>query len=104
MGEQDKPAKQEGTRTEEIEVASDELVGRVKEFIEDASVRRVIVRNADGQTLLEVPVAAGAAVAGALVLFTPVLAALGAMAALVADFKVEIVRSEDSGDDGGDSN
>ena len=40
---------------------------------------------------------AGAAVGGALTLFLPVIAAIGAMAALLAQFKVEIVR-EDSGE------
>ncbi|MDJ0949472.1 MAG: DUF4342 domain-containing protein [Alphaproteobacteria bacterium] len=109
MVEKKEPAKTERTWTEEIEVASDDLVGLIKEYIEDASVTRVIVRNAEGQTLLEVPVMHSAAVAGALVLFTPVLAALGAMAALVANFRVEIVRTEAgdedaeraNGDDGG---
>ncbi len=91
-----KPQKQR-TWTEEIEVAADDLVGRVKELAQDASVTRLIIRKPDGQTMLEVPIAAGAAVAGALTFMAPVLAALGAMAALVANFKVDIVRSENGG-------
>jgi uncharacterized protein DUF4342 len=45
-------------------------------------------------TLLEVPLTAGVVVGGAFTLLAPVLAALGAMAALLARVKVEIVRSE----------
>ena len=90
------PTRPKRTWKEEIEVAGDDLVARVKELIEDATVSRVIIRKPDGATLLEVPVAAGAAVAGALTLFAPVLAAVGAMAALVARFRLEIVRETDA--------
>lgn len=95
---EDKPEKQR-TWTEEIEVAADDIVGRVKELAQDATVTRLIIRKSDGQTILEVPIAAGAAVAGAVTILAPVLAALGAMAALVANFKVDIVRSESAGDE-----
>lgn len=82
-------------RREEIEVGAEDLVDRVKGWIADASVRRVIIRKGDGHTLLEVPVTVGATAAGALVLFAPVLAAIGALAGLVANFRVEIVRDDD---------
>lgn len=48
--------------------------------------------------LLEVPLTAGVAVGGVVTVFAPVLAALGAMAALLAQVKVEIVRT--TGEDG----
>lgn len=82
-------------RREEIEVGATDLVDRVKDWIADASVRRVIIRKRDGRTLIEVPVTVGAAATGALVLFAPVLAAVGALAGLVANFRVEIVRDDD---------
>lgn len=94
------PTRKPRTWTEDVEVRAEDLVDRVKELIADASVSKVIVRRSSGETLLEVPVAAGAAVAGALTLFAPVLAALGAMTALVAKFRIEIVHEED--DDGPD--
>jgi len=81
------------TCTEEIEVKGGELLDRVRELLEDVSVRRLIIRKPDGEILIEVPVAAGAAAAGVLTVFAPVLTAIGAMAALVANVKVEIVRS-----------
>ncbi|MEM7125601.1 MAG: DUF4342 domain-containing protein [Chloroflexota bacterium] len=82
----------ERTWTEEIEIAGGQLVERVKDLLEEGSVRRLIIRRPDDEILLEVPLTAGAAVGGVLAVFAPLLAAVGAMAALVAQFKVEIVR------------
>ncbi len=82
----------EKTWVEEIEVAGNELVGRVQELIEEGNVRRLIIRKQNGDLLIEVPLTAGVAVGGALALLAPVLAAIGALAALVAQVRVEIVR------------
>lgn len=78
--------------TETIEIAGHELVDRVKELIEEGNVRRLIIRKPTGEVLIEIPLAAGVAVGGALTIFAPVLAAISAMAALLAQVKVEIVR------------
>ena len=84
-----------GKITERVTIAGAELVEYVKGLIEEGNVRRLIIRKPDGDVLLEVPLSAGIAVSGALTLMAPVLAALGAMAALVAKVQVEIVRSDD---------
>jgi len=86
---------EERTWTEEIEIAASELVDRVKELIQQGNVRRLIIRSSDDKVLLEIPLTAGVAVGGVLTLFAPLLAALGAMAALLARVKVQIVRSEE---------
>lgn len=86
------------TWTEEFEIAGNELVDKVKEWIEDSSATRLIIRKPDGDVLMEVPIVAGAAVGGAVTLFVPVIAAVGAMAALLAQFKVEIVREKEEED------
>ena len=65
-------------------------------MIAEGNVRRLIIRKPDGDILVEIPLTAGIAVSGALTLMAPILAALGAMAALVAKVQVEIVRDEDS--------
>lgn len=80
--------------SEEIVVKAEELVEKVKELISAGNVRRIIIRNANNDVLMEIPLTAGVAVGGALTIFTPVLVALGAMAALLADIKVEIIRTE----------
>lgn len=86
--------KEERTWIEEIEVAGSQVVERVKELISEGNVRRLIIRNADGNVLLEIPLTAGVVVGGALTLFYPLLAALGAMAALLARVKIEVVRTD----------
>ncbi|MDQ3910863.1 MAG: DUF4342 domain-containing protein [Actinomycetota bacterium] len=77
-----------------MEIAGSELVERTKELIEEGNVRRLIIRTQDDKLLLEVPLTAGVAVSGVVTVVAPVLAALGAMAALLARVKVEIVRAE----------
>ncbi len=95
-------AEDEHTFTEQIEIAGSELVDRTKELIAEGNVRRLIVRNQDEEVLLEVPLTTGVAVGGVVTLIAPVLAALGAMAALLTHVKVEIVRAKPSeGDEGG---
>lgn len=83
---------EETTWTEEIEITGSQLVDRVKELIKEGNVRRLIIRTSDDKTLLEIPLTAGVAVGGVLTVFTPVLAALGALAALLVDVKLQIVR------------
>lgn len=81
--------------TEEIMVTGNQLVERLKELVAEGNVRRLIIRKPSGDVLLEVPLTAGVAVGGVVTLMAPVLAALGALAALVAEFKVEVVREGD---------
>ena len=93
---EDKPeSKEERTWTEEIEVASNQLVEKVKELINEGNVRRLIIRTPDNRVVLELPLTAGVVVGGVVTLIAPLLAALGAFAALLASVKIEIVRSED---------
>ncbi|HDQ71171.1 MAG TPA: DUF4342 domain-containing protein [Chloroflexi bacterium] len=71
---------EEQTRTEEFNVSGDMLVAKIKELVHEGNIRRVIIKNEDGRTLIDIPLTVG--VVGALV--APQLAALGAIAALVS--------------------
>ncbi|MCL4251784.1 MAG: DUF4342 domain-containing protein [Anaerolineae bacterium] len=82
------------TFTEQVEVAGNQLVEQFKEIIEQGNVRRMIVKTQDGKTLVEIPLTVGAAIGGALALFNPWLAMLGALGALVARVTIEIVREQ----------
>ena len=83
------------TFSEELEVAGSQLVERVRELIEEGNVRRLIIRNQEGRTLLEIPLTVGAVAGGAILVFLgPVMAALAVVGALVARLKIEIVREE----------
>ena len=92
-------AEEEHTVTEQIEIAASELVERTKELINEGNVRRLIIRNQDDEVLLEVPLTTGVAVGGVVTLVAPVLAALGALAALLTHVKVKIVRTRRSESD-----
>lgn len=76
--------------TEELRVQGDALLGKVKEIAHEGNVRRIIIKDSKGRTLLEVPLTVG--VVGALV--APVAAAIGAVAALAADYSIVIERKE----------
>jgi len=73
----------------EFEVSGDELVARVKQLIHEGNIRRVRVKQGD-RVLLEMPLSIGAPVAAVGILAVPVLAALGALAALVTECTVEV--------------
>ena len=75
---------------EEFQVATDDLVGRVKELIREGNIRRIVVKNEEGETLLEIPVTIG--VIG--ILFAPYLAALGAIAAMATRCTIAVERRE----------
>jgi repressor of nif and glnA expression len=85
----------ERTFTEHIEIAASDLVERTKELIEEGNVRRIIIRNQEDEVLLEVPLTAGVVVGGAVTIVAPVLAALGALAALLTHVKIEVVRTRE---------
>jgi len=69
----------EKTYTEEFQVTGEELLSKVKELVHEGNIRRVIIRNQDGHTLIDIPLTFG--VLGVLV--SPQLAAIGAVAALL---------------------
>lgn len=76
---------------EEVHVLGKDLVDKVKSLIHEGNVRRIIVKDEHGNTFVEIPVT----VAAVSVVLAPVLAALGAISALVAKFTIVVVRAED---------
>lgn len=76
------------TTTETLDVKGGHLVDKVKELVHEGNVRRIIIKDADGKTILEVPVTVG--VVGFLV--APTVAAIGALAAFAADYSIEVER------------
>lgn len=87
--------KQKNDWVEEFDLKGNELVARVKELIEEGNVRRLAIYKSDGSVLMEVPLTASVIAGSAMLVFTPVLAALGAAAAFLAEVKIEVVRMSD---------
>ena len=80
----------ENFRTEEFKVEGEKLLARIKELIHEGNIRRIIIKDKDGKTLMEFPMTFG--VAG--VLIAPQLAAIGAIAALITEATVVIEKKE----------
>jgi hypothetical protein len=79
------------TNKTEFKVSGEELLNKVKDLIHEGNIRKIIIKNDKGHTFIEIPVTIG--VVGALLL--PVLAAVGALAALAANFTIEVVKKEE---------
>jgi hypothetical protein len=70
----------EKVHTEEFQVKGEEIVSKIKELLHEGNIRRVIIKNESGRTLIDIPLTIG--VVGALLV--PQLAAIGAIAALLS--------------------
>lgn len=82
---------------EEIQVLGRDLVEKIKSLLHEGNVRRVIVKDEHGHTFMEIPVTIAAVGA----IGAPILAALGALSALVAKFTITVVRNEPESKPGG---
>jgi len=76
--------------TEEFRVSGEQLVAKLKELLHEGNIRRVIIKDKEGRTLIEVPLTIG--VVGALLL--PVWAAIGAIASLVVEATIVVEKME----------
>ncbi|HEV8572545.1 MAG TPA: DUF4342 domain-containing protein [Actinomycetota bacterium] len=79
--------------TEELRVRGDALVAKIRELVREGNVRRIIIKDSEGRSMIEIPLTLG--VVGALV--APVWAAIGAIAALAADWSIVVERRESPG-------
>jgi hypothetical protein len=77
------------TFVEEIKVFGHELADKVKSLIHEGNVRRVIIKDDHGNTFVEIPVSVAAVGA----VFAPVLAAVGALAAMAAKFTIVVEKT-----------
>lgn len=75
--------------TEKFTVSGEQIVQKVKQLIHEGNVRRVRLIH-DGRTIIEIPLNIGAGVAVVGILAAPVLAAIGAFAALVTECTIEV--------------
>ena len=76
------------TFEEEIQITGDKLVSTIKELLHEGNVRHIVVKNGEGHTVVEFPVAIG--VVGLLI--APMLAAVAAIAIFAADFRIIVTR------------
>lgn len=79
---------------EKFEVAGDQLVAKLNELLQDINARRVVIKDQRGQELLSLPLNVTVVAGGLLSVASPVLAAVGALAALVARVHLEVERTD----------
>ncbi len=77
---------------EEFKVKGRELLQKVEELIKEGNARRIIIKDDKGRTYLEIPVTIG--IIGAVC--APILAAVGALAGMAANFTLEVIKREES--------
>jgi len=81
------------TTKEKFTVSGSQLVDKVKQLIHEGNIRRVRVIH-KGNTIIEIPLTVGASAAAVVALAAPILAALGAFAALVTECTIEVEKIE----------
>ena len=83
---------------EEFKTASSGVVDKVRDLIEEGNVRRISLRKGD-RVLFEIPLTVGVGAGAAAILTSPLLAAVGAVAALVSDITIAVERDEEAAAD-----
>jgi hypothetical protein len=77
-------------KTEEFRVEGEKLIAKIKELIHEGTIRRIIIKDKEGKTVMEIPMTFG--VVG--VLIAPQLAAIGAIAALLTEATVIVEKAD----------
>jgi Flp pilus assembly pilin Flp len=82
------PQKKESkkNRSEEFRLDGSEIISKIHELIHQGNIRRIIIKNEEGKTLIEIPLILGLVGAA----LAPVLAAVGAIGALVAKLTIVV--------------
>jgi hypothetical protein len=74
---------------EKFTVSGDQVVKKIKQLIHEGNIRNVRLIHKD-RTIIEIPLSVGAPVAALGIIAAPILAAVGAFAALVAECTIEV--------------
>ena len=81
--------------SEKFTVTGSQVVEKVKQLIHEGNIRRVRLLH-EGKTIIEIPLSIGAPAAAVGILAAPLLAALGAFAALVTECTIEVEKTEEN--------
>ena len=76
------------TKSETFKVKGDDLLAKVKDLIHQGNIRKIIIKDKNGNSIIELPLTIG--VVGAVL--APPLAAVGAIAALVSECTITVER------------
>lgn len=76
---------------EEFKIKGDDLLGKIKQLIAEGNIRRIIIKDKENKTLIELPLTVG--VVG--IALAPILAAVGAIAALITECTIVVERTDE---------
>lgn len=79
--------------TEKFTIKGNQLIEKVKQLIHEGNIRKVRLLHEE-RTVLEIPLSIGAPAVAITILAAPILAALGAFAALVTECTIEVEKVE----------
>lgn len=82
---------EENIKKEEFRVSGEDVVKKLKELVKEGNIRRIIIKNEEGKTLIEIPLTIG--VVGVALL--PVWAAIGAAVALATNCAIVVEKRKD---------
>jgi hypothetical protein len=80
------------TRSEEFKISGNEILNKIKELIHEGNIRRIILKDESGKTFLEIPLTVGLVGAA----LAPILAAIGAAAALVTKMTIVVEKVDET--------
>jgi repressor of nif and glnA expression len=81
---------EEKIKKEEFKVSGEDVVKKIKELVKEGNIRRIIIKNENNETLIEIPLTLGAVG----IVLLPIWAAVGAIAALVTKCTIVIEKQE----------
>jgi hypothetical protein len=84
--------KNEKTRSEEFKISGSEILNKIKDLIHEGNIRRIILKDENGKTFLEIPLTVGLVGAA----LAPILAAIGAAAALVTKMTIVVEKVDET--------
>lgn len=80
----------------EFKVKGKELLQKIEDLIHEGNVRRIIIKDSNGKVFIEIPLTIG--IVGTIA--APIMAAVGALAGLVANFTIEVIKKDDKVNEG----
>ncbi|MFC1957242.1 DUF4342 domain-containing protein [Chloroflexota bacterium] len=86
------------TTTEKFTVSGSQIVDKIKQLIHEGNIRKVRLLH-EGRTLIEIPLSIGAPATAITILAAPVLAAIGALAALVTECTIEVEKTDETSEE-----
>jgi Domain of unknown function (DUF4342) len=90
----DPASKDQKSGVEEFSINGDALVAKVKEIIHEGNIRRIFIKNEEGRTLIEIPLTVGVVGGVISAALFPVMAAVGAIGAMVAHLTIVVEKKE----------